>query len=183
MYFELFAKFLLIIGGLNYFFTSIFNIDLFALFQYPGFIRLLSILIGLSAIYFMFNRDYYLPFLGYSVIPVGSQTTKSVENLTKIKLSGLPPNTTVIAWGSQNANKIFDNPLDAYGDYQNTEIKKTDNKGDVIIELPCPAEYYVNKFGLMQTKLNKHIHYRYELPQYKGLFSRIYTRYLDAQCQ
>lgn len=144
-------------------------------------IRLISLLIGVSALFFIFNRDYYLPFLGHAVIPIGPK--KPSEKLNKIRLSNLPPKTTVIAWGSQNSNKIYDNPFDAYGSYANTDIVQTNDKGEVIVELPCPSEYYVNKFGIMKQKLDRHIHYRYELPKYKGLFSRIYTKYLDAKCQ
>ena len=88
-----------------------------------------------------------------------------------------------MAWGSQSTDKVFEDPFEAYGDYANTEIKRTNDKGEVIIELPCPSEYYVNKFGVMKRKLDRHIHYRYQLPQYKGMFSRVYTKYLDEKCQ
>lgn len=182
MYLLLLARLLLVIGGLNYFFMSTMNISLFSFIQNQFIIRLISLLIGISALYFVFNRDYYLPFLGHAVIPISSGK-KPTENLTKIKLGGLPPKTTVIAWGAQDVKKIYDNPFDAYGGYSNTEITQTNEKGEALIELPCPAEYYVNKFGIMKQKLNKHIHYRYELPKYKGLYSRIHTKYLNSKCQ
>lgn len=181
MYLLLFARLLVIIGAINYFFIASVNVDMFRYINNPMIVRILFLMIGLSAAYFIFNRDYYLPFLGHTVIPVGP--SKPTENLKQIKLSGLPANTIVMAWGSQSTDKVFEDPFEAYGDYANTEIKRTNDKGEVIIELPCPSEYYVNKFGVMKRKLDRHIHYRYQLPQYKGMFSRVYTKYLDEKCQ
>jgi hypothetical protein len=177
MYLELFARLLLVVGALNYFFSSAINVNVLSRIPYNKFI---GILIGLAGLYFVFNRDYYLPFLGKSVIPIGPK--KPTENLKKIKLSGLPPNTTVLSWGSKESSGDFDNYMSAYGDYANTDISKTNDKGEIIVELPCPSAYHVSKFG-MDKKLERHIHFRYELPKYKGMFSRIYTKYLDKNCQ
>lgn len=180
MYLLLLPRFLLVLGGLNYFFMATMNINLFSFIQNPLIIRIISILIGVSALYFLFNRDYYLPFLGHAIIPIGP--VKPTENLTKIKLTGLPPNTIIMAWGAKDNNKIFDNPYDAYGDYANTDIKQSNERGEVFVELPCPSEYYVSKLG-MQSKLDRHIHYRYQYPKYKGLFSPVRTKYLGVKCQ
>jgi hypothetical protein len=177
MYLDLIARLLLVIGGLNYLFMSTVNVNIFLYIPYP---RLLSIFIGLSAAYFVFNRDYYLPFLGKSVIPIGPK--KPTENLRQIKLIGLPQNTTVISWGSKESSGDFDNYMSAYGDYANTDISRTNEKGEVTVELPCPSAYHISKFGI-DKKLEKHIHYRYELPKNKGMFSRVYTKYLDKNCQ
>lgn len=182
MYINLIARLLLVLGGLNYFFTSAINVNLFSFIQYPIVIRLISLLIGISALYFVFNRDYYLPFLGHTAIPVGGPL-KPEGDLKAIKLTGLPPNVIVMAWGAQSTDKIFEDPFEAYGDYANTDIKRVNKDGEVIIELPCPSEYYVNKFGIMKRKLDRHIHYRYQVPEYKGIFSRVYTKYLDEKCQ
>lgn len=178
MYFELFARLLLIIGALNYFFSSTINVNVIARIPYNRFI---GILIGLAGLYFVFNRDYYLPFLGKSVIPIGPK--KPTENLKKIKLSGLPPNTNVLSWASKESSNDFDDYISAYGDYANTDISKTNDKGYVTVELPCPSAYYVSKFGIKKTRLERHIHFRYELPKYKGVFSRVYTKYLNENCE
>lgn len=187
MYLTLFAKLLLVLGGLNYLFISTINVDIFSyLTRYPMILRIIMLFIGLSALYFVFDRDYYLSFLGQTVIPIAQKDSKIVlENLKQIKLSGLPPNTTVLSWGAKESNlgKIFDSYIQAYGDYSNTIVSKTNEDGEVIIELPCPSSYYVpGKFGMMK-RLNRHIHYRYELPKYKGMFSRVYTKFLDEKCQ
>lgn len=179
-YIQMLAKLFIIIGSINYLSSVLLNTS-FNNYLPKTIVPILIIIIGLSGLYVGFNRDYYLPFLGHTVIPVGP--SKPTENLKQMKLSGLPPNTIVMAWGSQSTEKVFEDPFEAYGDYANTEIKKTNDKGEVIIELPCPSEYYVNKFGVMKRKLDRHIHYRYQLPEYKGMFSRVYTKYLDEKCQ
>jgi uncharacterized membrane protein YuzA (DUF378 family) len=183
MYTNLFARFLLVIGGINYLFLSLDINPLYGIKRYPIVIKTIFVLIGLSALYFIFDRDFYLPFLGKCVIPVGPK--KSTENLKKIKLSGLPPNSYVLYWGAKpnkSSTDVFTNPLDAYKDYSNSDIGKTDMNGDIIIELECPSEYIVSKFGVPK-KLNRHIHYRFELPEYKGIFSKVYTKELDVNCQ
>lgn len=179
MYTNLLARALLILGGINYLLLSL-NINL--LNKFPIVIKTIYILIGLSALYFIFDRDYYLPFLGKSVIPVGPKKSINLALLKKIKLSGLPPNTYVIYWGAIPNTQVIANPLDAYKDYSNSDIGKTDNNGDIIIQLECPSEYMVSKFGITK-KLNRHIHYRFELPEYKGMFSKVYTKELDNNCQ
>ena len=181
IYLELIAKFLLVIGGINYFFIHVSDGN--NIFKYIGnknIINIIYLMIGLSALYFIFNRDYYLPFLGHSVVPIVSN--QKIENVKNIKLSGLPPNTVVLAWGSKESEKIYENPYDAYGSYENTFLTHSDVNGDAIVKLPCPSSYYINKFGILKQKLNKHIHYRYEIPKYKGLFSRVYTKYLNENC-
>jgi len=177
---SLIARVLLMLGGLNYFFRTSINANIFG-FMGDYYMYVMSLLIGVSALYFVFDRDYYLPFLGYTVMPI--QMSKPVGDIKKIILNNLPSNVNVIAWGAKNGEKVYDNPYDAYGEYGNTFVGKTDSKGEVTVELPCPSEYYVTKFGVMNKKLSKHIHYRYEMPKYKGLFSRVYTRYVSDECK
>jgi hypothetical protein len=172
MYTNVFARFLLVIGGINYLFMSVND-------KYPIMTKFIFILIGLSALYFLFDRDFYLPFLGECAIPIGVR--KPIENLKKIKLSDLPPNTNIIYWAAKPSSQVIENPFEAYKDYSNSNVGKSDNNGDIIIELECPSEYMVPKFGF-KRKLKRHIHYRFELPQYKGLFSKVYTKYLDFEC-
>jgi uncharacterized membrane protein YuzA (DUF378 family) len=179
LYLELFAKLLLVIGGINYLFQS-YNINLFKIIKTPFVRNMIYLSIGVSALYFIFNRDYYLPFLGKCAIPIESK--KKLENTKNMKIAGLPPNTVVLVWGAQESNEIFKNPYEAYGKYENTVVTKSDEKGNVSVDLPCPAPYYVSKFGLIKRRIKRHIHYRYQLPNYDGLFSRVYTKNLDENC-
>jgi uncharacterized membrane protein YuzA (DUF378 family) len=175
---ELLARLLLVLGGINFLTTATANVNLLSFLKNHFAMRAVSFAIGISALYFMFNRDYYLPFLGTCVIPVGP--AKPSDNLKQITLSKLPPNTQVIYWGAKSGETSTSNPLDAYGDYANSGIAKTDATGTVVVELQCPREYTVSKFMIMNQVIPRHMHYRYELPKYKGLFSRVYTKTLDC---
>lgn len=181
MYLLLFARLLVVLGSINYLFLSTVDVDVFRYITNPVILRGVYLLIGLAAAFFLFNRDYYLPFLGESVIPLGP--SKPLEHLTKIKITGVPPNSLVMAWGANESKEVFEDPFKAYGDYANHEIVKSNENGEAIVELVCPSEYYVNRFGISKKKLDRHIHYRYQLPKYKGIFSRIHTKYLDDKCQ
>ena len=61
------AMIFLIVGGLNYIYIGISDKSLFDLFG--PFSIFIYIIIGISAIIIMFDRDTYLPFLGPTVIP------------------------------------------------------------------------------------------------------------------
>lgn len=179
MYLDLLARVLLLIGGLNHLFFYLINVKIFSNIPYPNLVKIINVLIGLSAAYFVFDRDYYLPFLGKTVIPVGP--IKPNVNLKKIKLTKLPPNTIILSWAAKESDKVFSNYMQAYGDYSNTDVSKTNSLGEVTVQLPCPASYRVSKFG-MDKQLDRHIHYRYAIPNNPGMFSRIYTKYLNKEC-
>jgi hypothetical protein len=123
--------------------------------------------------------------LGQTVWPLppngtAGATAEEVKNMT---VTGLPPNTTVVFWASKPGTDIVEDPMTAYSDYTNSYITKSDNDGVAIARLACPSEYSVTRYGIFTKKLDRHIHYRYESPQYKGLFSRVFTKNLDANCE
>lgn len=175
---HIFAKFLLILGSINYLFLGTTNMNIFSFIKSKFIRNIIFILIGLSAIYFMFNRDYYLPFLDKCVIPIPGQQmnmTQTNKNKKTVILSKLPANTRVIFWAAQTNENIIENPQKAYGDFINSGIVQTDKFGSVTLNIDYPSEYVVPKYG----KLKRHLHYRYELPEYRGMFSRVYTHYIN----
>jgi len=177
---QLLARFLLVLGGINYLTLHFFQKSLLGYLHYPIAIRAVTLAIGGAALYFAFNRDYYLPFLGKCVIPVGEG--KPQGELKSVRLSGLPANTNVIFWAAKSGNSVVPNPMDAYGDYSNSGIVKSDGSGQAVIQIACPTAYSVSKFGFIKKDLSKHVHFRYELPEYRGIFSRVMTKYLDNEC-
>ena len=66
-----------------------------------------------------------------------------------------------------------------YHDGRALKIDLTNLK-NIIIDIECPSEYNIKKFGIVQKKLKKHVHYRYELSP--GMFSRVYTKYITTEC-
>ena len=171
------ARFFMMIGSLNYLSNVLFNVGL-QNFLPSTVMQLIIMTIGLSGLYVGFNRDYYLPFLGECAIPIKDISPFPKSEKTQIyKLTGLPPNAKVIYWGAQPSETPVSNPFDAYGTYANSGSDITNGNGELEINLETPAEYSVRKYG-MEKRLRKHLHYRYELPQYKGMYSRISTIYL-----
>lgn len=166
------ARLILIVGGINY----LLMMQDMAITN-----RLFTILVGVASIVLAIDRDFYLPFLGKCVFPTLILTNpKTVQTIV---ISNLPPNVNVIYWGAKSNNAAFGNPWDAYGDYSNSGITKSDGKGIAEARLSCPAEYSVNKFGLVEKKLKRHIHYRYELPNQSGMYSRVFSKFLNDKCE
>lgn len=178
MYFQIFIKFLILVVVLNYSYAKLYNDDLLDYLITNRMVsKVFNIFMIIVALLYLFNRDFFLPFLGPTVIPI-SESDKSTENLINIPLVGLPPNTKVIYWASEYSENEYENPLSAYKDYSNSGIVKTNEFGNVIIQISCPGRYKISKFGMLKKLLKRHVHYRYELP-YKGLYSRVYTKNID----
>ena len=161
-------RFLLLIGGL---------LHLAFAFGYRRRNNLISLIIGICAVSLMFNRDYYLPFLGETVMPHVKETNMLPLGFgkTDVSLKGLPPNSFIVFWAAMPGKELVSDPFQAYGDYANSGITKSDNQGNAVLSLQCPAQYAVR-----QKSLPKHVHYRVENPKIKGLFSKVYTKKMDC---
>ena len=86
------AKNLLLLGAMNYLFISVMNVNIFSVIKSEFIVKLIFILIGISAMYFIFDRDFYLPFLGECVIPVGDSKIDENKNVKEVVLTELPIN-------------------------------------------------------------------------------------------
>lgn len=181
MYVLLFTKVLLIIGALNYTYSKIFEKDLFSyITSNQTIINILVVLILASVFYNITKRDYYLPFLGPTIIPISDSQTEQGGKLVEVSLTNIPANTRVLFWAAKsNPDGTWPNPYDAYKGYNNTGLAKTDDQGNVTIKVNCPSDYQISKFGF-NKKLSKHIHYRYEFPKYPGMFSSVKTKYINC---
>ena len=177
---ELLLKLLIIIGSLNYLTSSVVNINIFKKITENHYIlRFVGVTIGLAGLYFAFNRDFYLPFLGPTVIPV-TLAAKKVDNLTNVQLTNLPPNTKVIYWATISTKDTIGDPITAYKDYTNSGMSISSSNGDLTVQIECPSKYNVSKFKVFTKTLPKHIHYRYELAEYPGMFSKVFTQIVDC---
>lgn len=170
MYFEIVAKFVLVLSAINYLFISELKWDMFDVFRNKGFTRIMYIIVALIGLYFLFNRNYYLPFLGPTVIPIPEGPLP--KDLIDIPLHNLPTNTRIIYWAANPSDTENDDPFMAYGSYENSGVGKTDSNGTIVMRLACPGKYKVGKFKKL---LKRHIHFRYEHPVYKGMFSKVFT--------
>ena len=175
MILNIIARFLLVLGGLMYLVQSLSSNEIFTT-KYPIVFKSIAFLIGISALYFIFDRDYYLPFLGKTVIPIIS-TRPATENLKKVNLVNLPPDARIIYWAAKSSSKESD--WKVYNNYSNSGVSITDKDGNATIQIECPLEYNIpSLFG--RKRLKRHVHYRYEIPGYAGMFSKVYTTYIDS---
>lgn len=134
----------------------------------------IGVIIGLAALYLMMQRDYYLPFLGECVYPVVS--VDSPVSAIPITIAGLPPNVRVVYWAAQANDKNFSDFKLAYADFSNSGLTKSGTDGVATLHVQYPSRYSVPMFGVLPKQLNRHVHYRYELPESTGMFSRVFTK-------
>lgn len=142
-------------------------------YKFVNFVVILAVVA--SVLYYMFNRNFYLPFLGWSVYPCGSLAEKvPLKADTSISVK-VPPNVNVIYWASeptelQKMEEPIDNPWDAYANYENSGVVKADASGNAILRFRTPSSYNV---GLMNKTLKRHVHYR--VCKHPGMLSDIKT--------
>jgi hypothetical protein len=178
MYILFLSRILLIITALNYVLIKLLNINLFGFIKNSDILAFLHLIMAIVIIYYLFNRDFYLPFLGETVIPIKNMNNIE-DNLLNFKIQNLPPNKRLIYWASRSSDQVIRNPIDAYKGYTNSGITKTDSNGNASLEISCPSDYYVKSFG-MDKKIRRHIHYRIESDKFPGLFSSVKTHYVKC---
>jgi hypothetical protein len=141
------------------------------------------IIMGCLAVYLLFNRNTYLPFLGESAVPSNlfCETTSKInlEDPTKniISFTIYAPNADKVIWWASNPNeksneKNLPTPKEAYGEYENSGVSNVQDDGYAYVTFQCPQKYKV-LFG----KLPKHIHYR---ETHGGMLSEVKT--INVSC-
>jgi uncharacterized membrane protein YuzA (DUF378 family) len=184
MYLQILPKVLLLIGAINYIFIYIFKTNVFNLITTNNnILQAIGISIGLSGLYYLLNRDFYLPFLGPTYLPIPSSKNEDISGkLINVEITDLPPNVTVIYWAANPSDEIIEDPREAYKGFGSSGIIKANEKGIVSFQIICPASYKVKgKIPFMINKtLKNHVHYRYEDPSYPGLFTNVKTKYVTC---
>ena len=116
---------------------------------------IIYVLIGLSVIYILFDRNTYLPFLGQSVFPCHALTEKvPVGANTKVTVK-TTPNTKIVYWAANSGNNTDVNYKEAYNTYENSGVTISDNLGVAVMRVRRPSGYNVRL-----SKLDPHVHYR-----------------------
>lgn len=145
-------------------------------------LRIFSLIVIVSCLSILTNRNIYLPFLGKTVIPPSLFENEKVpayatEKYT-LELKDVVDGTRVIYWGSlPNTNKhlIHKNPFEAYGNYSNTGIAIVKNQ-KATIHFHCPTKYNVSMYN---KTINRHIHYRLVYKN-DAMIGPILTQYVNC---
>ena len=168
---------LVIIGGLNWGLVGGLKFDLVkwisSSLNLPILSRIIYSLVGLAALYLVFNRDVYLPFLNESVYPSSTLTDKVPEAATVKVTINVKPGAKVVYWASdskKNPNQsIVPNPWAAYDAYENAGVATADDKGIAVLHVREPVKYSIPSGRV----LSRHVHYRFEVSP--GMLSRVET--------
>ena len=153
---------LLIIGGLNWLLVGLFNVNIVSrIFGKSVLTTFIYILVGVSAVAIMFDRDTYLPFLGPMVVPCSVLEIRDPPGATREVKINVEPNVKIIYWAAEpGSDEKLNSWKDAYLDYQNAGVTLSNGSGEAVLKIRDPQSYKVPFKG----KLAPHVHY--QIPQY-----------------
>lgn len=154
------AVVLLIIGGLNWLLFGLFDVNLVStIFGKSIVATIIYVLVGLSALAIMFDRDTYLPFLGPMVAPCSVLQSREPPGATKEVKVIVTPNTKVLYWAAEPASdklEKLNSWKQAYLDYDNAGVTISNGEGVAVFKVREPQSYKVPFKGQLQP----HVHYR-----------------------
>ena len=154
----------LIVGGFQYNLVS----GIFGKYSY-----VIYILVGLAGLRLAFQRDTYLPYLGWNVLP-SSLIEEKIQGDADlhIKIDAPKHAVKVIYWASEKSDKDNLNYVSAYQNFNNSGVSLVkDNQA--IVHLKCPSKYNV-----FYKQLPKHFHYRFVMDS--GFISDIRTKQIEC---
>lgn len=170
------AILLIVVGALNWLIIGVMNINLLERLVGPRISTVLYVMVGLSALYVMFDRDTYLPFLGPTHVPCSVLQVREPPGATKEVKVVIEPHTKIMYWASEPASdglKKVKSWMDAYQKYDNAGVAISNGDGVVIMKVRDPQTYKVPFAG----KLESHIHYR--VCGEAGFMGRVETTFLN----
>lgn len=166
----------LIIGALNWLFIGLFDMNLITgIFGQNAFSRLLFVLVGFAALFLMFHRDFYLPFLGQTVMPCGALEDKTPSGADTSITVNVSPNSKILYWAAEPAAeglKELNDWKKAYAAFENIGVTTSDATGTALLKVRKPQAYSVP----FRSRLEPHVHYR--VCNSDGMMDRVNTIYL-----
>jgi uncharacterized membrane protein YuzA (DUF378 family) len=154
------AMVLLIVGGINWLLVGLFDVNLVSgIFGNSFLATLIYVLVGVSALIIMFDRDTYLPFLGPMVAPCSVLENRDPPGATREVKVVVEPNVKVLYWAAEPASKDLaklNSWKQAYLKYDNAGVATSNGEGVAVLKVRDPQSYKVPFMG----KLAPHVHYR-----------------------
>ncbi len=172
------AMLFLVVGALNWGFIAFFKLNPIqsAFGKVPIVPRILYGAVGVCALIVMFSRDFYLPFLGETLVPCAAIKEKIPEGAQVSVKVGLTPGQKVLYWAAEPNTerlKTLQGWKDAYLGYENAGVTTADDQGVAVLRLRRPQPYAVP----MRGKLEPHVHYR--VCQQNGFLGPVQTVFLN----
>ncbi len=152
---------LLVIGGLNWGIVALTGGDLVSRLFGRGSViaRGIFLLVALASAFFVFKRDFYLPFLGETVVPCSVLNEQTPEGATSSVTVTVKPGAKVMYWAAEPANedlKTLNDYRAAYLEYRNAGVTTANAEGMAELKVRTPQGYTVP----MKGALPPHVHYR-----------------------
>jgi uncharacterized membrane protein YuzA (DUF378 family) len=171
---------LLVIGGLNWGVVALTGGDIVSTVFGKGSVlaRGVFLLVALAAVFVVFKRNYYLPFLGETLVPCSVLTDRVPEGADTEIGARVKPGVKVVYWAAEPANedlKTVHNYREAYLEYRNAGVATADADGNVALKIRTPQGYTVPMKGMLPP----HVHYR-ECGE-RGFMKPVQTITLDGK--
>ena len=154
---------LLVVGALNWVFTGVLGMNFVKIIFGEGWLaKGIYVLIGLAALYVMFDRNTYLPFLGPMVAPCGGLVDRVPPGANAAVQVHVKPGVKVLYWAAEQPSQNGDALMsvntwkEAYGEYANTGVATADYQGKAVLRVRRPQPYRVPIRGALKS----HVHYR-----------------------
>jgi uncharacterized membrane protein YuzA (DUF378 family) len=132
---------------------------------------------GVAALLLALCRDFYLPFLGETVMPCSVLSVQKPEGADTNAKVHVTPGAKVMYWAAEPKNEELKGLQDwrkAYLGFRNAGVAVADANGTVELSVRNPQAYSVP----MKGKLNSHIHYR--VCGNDGMMDRVETTFLNS---
>lgn len=139
--------------------------------------RTVLFIIGIAGILHMFRRDFYLPFLGETVMPCAGLEDRVPSGADTSVTVQVSPNAKLLYWAAEPAAEELKNIQDwklAYAAFSNAGVTTADQSGSATLEVRKPQAYSVPFKG----RLEPHIHYR--ICGEDGFLGRVNTVFIKA---
>lgn len=127
--------------------------------------KLFALAAGVAAIVLLLQKDFWLPFLGETVLPLELIPTKDIKQEGGLTVQvDAPRHSKVIYWAAQSIGNLdvstAISPKQAYGDYSNSGVVLADDNNKATLHVHTPRGYTVDKPLRGKMTLPRHIHYR-----------------------
>jgi hypothetical protein len=131
--------------------------------------RLASVLALVGATYVGLNRDFYMPFLGPTVVPTSVlKLGTPADAAVSLSVDAPAKATHVVYWAAGPSTMPSPTPIDAYAGFKNAGVVPVAGRR-ATLRLACPGAYKVG-WGRL---LPRHVHYRYVFTN--GVMSAVKT--------
>jgi uncharacterized membrane protein YuzA (DUF378 family) len=178
------AMVLLVVGALNWLTVGVAGLNMVSgLFGTGVVSRMLYVIVGLAAVYVLWRRDFYLPFLGDAVLPCVAIEDRSPPGATRTITIAVAPESKVLYWAAEPALEELKTIKDwkaAYARFENAGVTTAGKDGIAYLKVRNPQAYSVPMIGGLWSKtISPHVHYR--VCGGDGMMSRVETVFVDSK--